>query len=92
MALVLPLLLPENERRHLLNLAEGRTQGYRGGDVPRTELRRLRSMGLIEMHPGRWVSQMHSDATFDLSDYVALTELGERWVDRIRRMEMHDPA
>ncbi|MCA1671744.1 MAG: hypothetical protein LC799_05920 [Actinobacteria bacterium] len=90
-ALILPILLPETERRHLLNLSEGNTQGYRGGDAARTELRRLRSIGLIRMRPDHNVSDMRSDRTFDLSDYVELTELGERWVGRIRQIEQLHP-
>src|SRR2546430_1735997 len=40
MNLVLSILLPENERAHLLNLSSGATKDYKGGLTMRTELRR----------------------------------------------------
>src|SRR5215472_13179934 len=45
-SLVFPILLPETERKHLVNLAHGRTANYVGSHAMRTELRRLRSIGL----------------------------------------------
>jgi hypothetical protein len=86
-ALVLPLLLPRNERRHLMNLKRGRTDGYKGRGSLRSEIRRLRSMGLLEMLPQRTVGHMETGKAFDLGDYVRLTELGRRWVRRIEQIE-----
>ncbi|MCA1612858.1 MAG: hypothetical protein LC800_01645 [Acidobacteria bacterium] len=40
--LIMPLLFTKAERRHLLNLANGKTTEYRGSSVLRAELRRLR--------------------------------------------------
>ena len=42
--LMLPLLLPERERSHLVNLADGKTQ-YKANANVRGELRRLRYVG-----------------------------------------------
>lgn len=84
---MLPLLLPEIEQRHLLNLADRRTTGYKGGHTVRSEIRHLRSMGLIRMRLNRQVGQMTDDITFDLADYIELTALGNRWVNRIRDIE-----
>ena len=86
-ALILPLLLPQAERKHLLNIATGETAGYEGNHPLRTELRRLRSIGLIAMRSDQHISSMKDGLTFDLSAFVRLTELGERWVRRIRDIE-----
>jgi hypothetical protein len=86
-ALILPLLLPETERRHLLNLGAKRTAGYRSNSALRSELRRLRSIGLIRMRPDRHVGQIAGGIVFDLSDFLELTELGDRWVRRIGDIE-----
>jgi hypothetical protein len=86
-SLILPLLLPEVEQNHLLNLANRRTAGYKAGHTVQNEIRHLRSMGLIKMRPHRTVGQMTDDITFDLADYIELTPLGDRWVSRIRDIE-----
>lgn len=86
-SLVLPLLLPEPERRHLMNLATNKAARYAGNDAVRSELRRLRSIGLIRMRGGRHVGEIADGLLFDLNDHVELTELGERWVRRIREIE-----
>jgi hypothetical protein len=89
-SLVLPLLISDKERKHLLNLGDGTTRPYEGNHSMRTELRRLRSIGLIKMRPYRQVRQMDNGSTFDLSDYVELTDLGKRWVPRIKEIEKAD--
>jgi type III secretory pathway component EscS len=90
--LVLPLLLPKSELVHLMNLQEGRTASYRGGNALRAELRRLRSIGLIQMRPNRTVGEMTSGTVFDLGECVELTSLGRRWAMRIREIEKTDAA
>jgi len=85
--LILPLLLPDRERKHMLNLAEGKTDKYKGNHELRTELRRLRSIGLIKMRTDREVNQMKDSLAFDLAHYVKLTPLGSRWVKRINQIE-----
>ena len=90
--MMLPLLLPETERKHLLNLAGGKSGGYRGGGPVRAELRRLRSIGLVEMTgPDRQVAHLRGDRDFDLADFVRLTPLGERWVAKLREIEEAAP-
>jgi hypothetical protein len=85
--LILPLLLPDTERKHLLNLKSGETQAYRGGHTLRTELRRLRSMRLLQMKPGRQVGELKDNGTFNLADFVELTKNGQRWITRVQEIE-----
>jgi hypothetical protein len=84
---MLPLLLPEGDGQHLLNLAAGWTSEYTGGQSVRSELRRLRSLGLLRMRRDRQVGQMQDGSGFDLADYVELTELGKRWVRKLQEIE-----
>ncbi|MEM1368204.1 MAG: hypothetical protein AAGG02_09330 [Cyanobacteria bacterium P01_H01_bin.15] len=86
-SLILPLLLPKTERKHLMNLDGKKTHGYKGNSAFRSELRRLRSIGLLEMCSGRHVGHMKSGMEFNLADYVRLTEHGHRWVERIKQIE-----
>lgn len=51
MALILPLLLPQNEVKHIRNLFARATGGYSGSHAVRTELRRLASIGLPKGGP-----------------------------------------
>jgi hypothetical protein len=85
-ALILPLLLPKAERKHLLNLANGKT-AYKGNAALRAELRRLRTATLIRSLPEFHIGQVEDNANIDLAKYVALTPLGERLVRRIRELE-----
>jgi hypothetical protein len=80
---LLPLLIPETEQSHLRNLSAMSASTYTGGSRMRAELRRLRSIGLIQMHPGREVREIQSGAPVDIAEYVELTELGKDWVKRI---------
>ena len=81
--LILSLWLPETELRHLLNLSNGKTTGYKGSHSMRSEIRRLRSMKLLYMCPDRQVGQMTDDKIFDLKDYVGLSDLGRKWVEQM---------
>lgn len=85
--LILPILLAESERKHLLNLAAQNTKSYKGNHDVRTELRRLRSLKLIKMKPGKEVGRIEDGKVVDLSDFVELTELGQHWADRIKEIE-----
>lgn len=83
---MLPLLLPENERVSLFRLADR-------DDTPQPAtfqllrgLRRLRSLQLISMRPGQHIHLMSGDSV-KLAKFVRLTELGEKWVARIRELE-----
>jgi hypothetical protein len=80
-ALILPILLPAFERKHLLNLASGDTKGYVGNDTLRLELRRLRSVGLIRNT--KPIGYISDGREVDLVDFVQLTDLGRRWVPRL---------
>ena len=86
-ALILPLLLPKAERKHLLNLANGRTGDYKGNAALRAELRRLRTATLIRSLPEVHIGQLEDNARVDLAKYVTLTPLGDRLVRRIREVE-----
>jgi hypothetical protein len=86
-ALVLPLLLPQNEVKHVKNLFERATSRYMGGHPLRTELRRLASIGLLSRKSGRHIGEMKDDATFDLGECVELTDLGRAWAIRIQEIE-----
>jgi len=89
--MMLPFLLPDKERIHLTNLSRHQTANYKGGNPLRIEMRRLRSIGLIRMRsPDRHIGQMTSDKTFDLADFVELTQLGEYWARRIDEIQKED--
>jgi hypothetical protein len=89
---VLSILLPKPEQDHLIYLLNNKATDYKGGYPMRTELRHLRSLGLIEMCPdkdGRYhgIEEMRSNMHFDLSDYVALSDLGKKsakWISDAR--------
>ena len=87
MELVLPLLLPKPEQQHLLNLGAGNTSQYQGNPFLRSELRRLRSMGLLEKHVDRNIGDIRDNLTVDLSHYVYLTKNAMEWVKIIRKNE-----
>jgi hypothetical protein len=75
----------EAERKHLLNLGRGRTSNYQGRHSLRSELRRLRWMGLLAMKKGRNIGDIRDNLTGDLSDYVYLTPNGKEWVEALAR-------
>jgi uncharacterized membrane protein YhdT len=90
--LILPVLLPNKEREHILNLAEGRTAKYKGNHELRTELRRLRSIELVEMRKGKEVNQLKDGWEFDLADYLKLTRLGRFAVEKIKEIDHTEVA
>ena len=77
---LLRMLVTDNERRHLQNLDAGTTSDYRFSSGLPAELRRLRSADLIRSK--RYVYQLPTDATFDLSDFVELTDRGRDYLMR----------
>jgi hypothetical protein len=89
-ALILPLLLPKAQQLHLLNIANGLTSDYVGSHSTRSELRNLRSAGLIESQPNTHIAQLKDDTKLDIAMLVQLTPLGNRWVDRIKEVEQAD--
>ena len=86
-SLILPLLLRDQETLHLRRLAAKNTKGYAGSHDLRTELRRLRTMGLIERPTDRRIAQITDGSPVDLADYVRLTAFGERWVEKIKEID-----
>ncbi|MDJ0865377.1 MAG: hypothetical protein QNK03_04650 [Myxococcota bacterium] len=76
--MVLPLLLPEAEFKHLRNLLRGKT-AYTGNHALRSQLRRLANNRLIERLPGAQIADMEDGKKFDLAQYVRLKPLGEYW-------------
>jgi len=67
----------------ILNIAHGRTRDYEGRGSLRSELRHLRSMGLIRKHSTRHIGDLTSGKTHDLADFVELTDLGRQWVAKL---------
>lgn len=87
---LLPILLPRSERTHLINLAQQRTAHYKGNHPLRGELRRLRSLGLIRMCRDQHVAYMKDGSSFNLADYVELTDLGKGWARTIQQIEKEE--
>jgi hypothetical protein len=84
LGLLLPVLIPEPEQKHLVNIADGKTKGYKGGGTLRSELRHLRSIGLIRKHANRQIGEFKSDGVYDIADVVELTDLGRQWAPMLR--------
>jgi hypothetical protein len=80
---ILGILLPEKEQNHLVFLVRDKAAEYTGGYPMRTELRHLRSIGLIQMRPGHTIEEMRSNMHFNLTDYVELTDLGRKSAELI---------
>jgi hypothetical protein len=85
--LILPLLLPDSEARHIWNLFAKQTEKYQGSNSLREELRRLRSIGLIVKKPDHNIGEMRDGMRFDLADYVELTDLGRKWAARVHEIQ-----
>ena len=86
-SLLLPLVLRDEEAKHLLNLATKQTAHYMGSHAVRSELRRLATMGLIERLPGRMMREMSDGLTFDLAQYAQLKPFGRRIVSQLEEIE-----
>jgi hypothetical protein len=84
MGLILSVLIPAPEQKHLLNIADGKTKGYKGGGSLRSELRHLRSIGLIRRHTDRNIGDLKSEGVYDLADILELTDLGRQWVAKLK--------
>ena len=84
LGLLLPVLIPKPEQKHLLNIADGKTKGYKGRGTLRSELRHLRSMGLIKKYADRHIGELKSEGVYDLADIIELTDLGRQWAARLR--------
>lgn len=85
--LIIPLLFRDAERKHLSNLARGKTAGYHGGGTLREELRKLCSIGLLQRRGDHHIGELRSDLVFDLAEYVEFTAFGRRWANRLAQLE-----
>ncbi len=85
--LILPLLLSKAKQQHLLNIADGNAANYIGSHDVRSELRNLRTAGLLKSKPGTHIAQLKDGTKYDVSKLLELTKLGARWVSRIRENE-----
>ncbi|MBS1856373.1 MAG: nucleotide-binding protein [Acidobacteria bacterium] len=82
--LALSLAIPEPQRTHLSNLAQSKTQNYQGRGSLRSELRHLVSVGLLEKLPGKHIGDMKSGSTYNLAEFVKLTDSGRDLVERLK--------
>ncbi len=85
--LILPLLLPPDEVKHIRNLFARTTAGYHGSHAVRTEIRRLASIGLLTRKTGKVIAEMKDGSELDLAGFVELTDLGRHWALRIQEIE-----
>jgi hypothetical protein len=83
-SLILPLLIPPSERKHLAELGSNQKNLYEGSSSLVQELRRLRSVGLVT---GQAIHRLEHMSKFYLGEYIKLTEFGKLWVDRISEIE-----
>jgi len=81
--LALRLLIGDKERRHLMNLFRRDTSGYHIKGALRDEIRNLRTMKLVRMRPAKTVGGMPDKTTFDLADFVELTDDGRKFATRL---------
>ena len=84
---ILTLVLQYNEKQHLKNLLNGNTENYVGNHVLRTELRRLRTLGLIANRQDQSISGIKDGQRLDLSSVVQLTDRGREYLEKIREFE-----
>jgi hypothetical protein len=87
MRFVLTQLMFPTETHHLENLNKGETKEYIGGGPVRSELRRLRTLGLIEMLPGRHIGELKDGKKMDVSQLVKLTEKGKDFLRKLGEMQ-----
>ena len=88
--LLIGMLIPEPERRHLENVARGETKLI--GDASlHSELRKLTSLGLLRRVEGRDIGSLKLGVEQDLSDVVFVTDLGHRVVQRLKELAGSEP-
>lgn len=78
---VLTLLLHEREQDHLTYLKQGKTQNYHGSRTLCSELRNLRTLGLIKNLAGHTIGELENKQTFDLKNFVELTDRGREYLE-----------
>jgi hypothetical protein len=79
----LTLLVQENEREHLRKLKNGDTQNYVGSHNLRTELRRLRTLGLISTVGDHKIAELKDGLKADLRNIVRLEKNGADYLKRL---------
>jgi hypothetical protein len=88
--LVLTLLVQPGERNHLDNLAKPGPVSYDGNHNVRSELRRLRTLGLIENQTNRHIRELKDGTKQDLKTIVQLTKRGKDYLERVRQLVKDD--
>jgi len=86
--LILTLLVQGAEQSHLKNLEKGAPVRYHCNHNVRSELRRLRTLGLIQNRKDRAIKEMIDGRDCDLTEIVQLTERGKQYLERIREQEL----
>jgi hypothetical protein len=84
---ILTLVLQHAEKEHLKNLMSGATQDYVGNHALRTELRRLRTLGLIANRKDQAIAGIKDGQRLDLKSVVQLTPRGKEYLEKIRDYE-----
>jgi hypothetical protein len=82
--LVLTLLVQKAERNHLENLERSDSISYEGNHQVRSELRRLRTLGLIRNRKDRTIAELKDGTKRDLKEIVELTDRGRYYLERVR--------
>lgn len=80
----LTLLVQDRERDHLANLESGETKNYVGNHDLRTDVRRLRTLGLLANVGDRKVADIKDGQQLDLARFVQLTERGRQYLEKLR--------
>jgi hypothetical protein len=88
--LVLTLLVQRHEQNHLENLEKAGPALYDGNHNVRSELRRLRTLGLIQNLKNRGISELKDGTKHDLKEIVQLTERGKYYLERVRQQVKDD--
>ena len=88
--LVLTLLVQRHEQNHLENLEKAGPASYDGNHNVRSELRRLRTLGLIQNLKNRGIGELKDGTKHDLKEIVQLTERGKYYLERVRQQVKDD--
>lgn len=83
--LILTLLVQRTEKSHLENLEKSGSISYDGNHQVRSELRRLRTLGLIRNRKDRRIGELKDGSKCDLKEIVELTERGRYYLERVRQ-------
>ena len=80
---VLTLLLQPSELQHLRDLEKGSAQNRVGSHTLRTELRKLRTLGLIQNCKDKHIADLKDQLKMDLKNIVELTKRGREYLERL---------